>query len=274
MAIIAGGMAACGGAIKQGTETASDSTANSASADTVPAYTVLNLPMVSLENYKTDADGFINLFDGKSLTGWRGYGKDTVPELWTVEDGALKFKGREGANEKKDGGDIVFGHKFKNFELEVEWKVAKGANSGIFYLGQEIKGQPIYISCPEYQVLDNENHPDAKLGENGNRKSASLYDMIPANPQNSKPFGQWNLAKISVQNGKVTHYQNGEKVLEYQLWTPEWTALLQKSKFSKEKWPLAFELLSNCGGAEHEGLIGFQDHGNEVWFRKIRVHIL
>ncbi len=122
----------------------------------------------------------------------------------------------------KDGGDIIFANKkFKNFELAFDWKVDKGANSGVFYLAQEIPNQPIYISAPEYQVLDNENHPDAKLGVDGNRQSASLYDMIPAKPQNSKPFGEWNTAKILVYDGTVAHFQNGTQVVEYHLWDPE-----------------------------------------------------
>ena len=187
-----------------------------------------------------------------------------------------------GEAQKADGGDLIFTHKFKNFELEVEWKVAKGSNSGIFYLGQEVattkdgkqRMEPIYISCPEYQVLDNENHPDAKLGVDGNRKSASLYDMIPAVPQNAKPYGEWNKAKIMVYKGTVVHGQNDQNVLEYHLWTPQWTEMLEKSKFSPEKWPLAFELLNNCGGAQREGYIGFQDHGDDVWFRNIRIKVL
>ena len=147
----------------------------------------------------------------------------------------------------------------------------KGANSGVFYLAQEIPNQPIYISAPEYQVLDNENHPDAKLGVDGNRQSASLYDMIPAKPQNSKPFGEWNTAKILVYDGTVAHFQNGTQVVEYHLWTPKWKEMLDNSKFSKDKWPEAYELLLNCGGENHEGYIGLQDHGNNVWFRNIRV---
>ena len=131
-----------------------------------------------------------------------------------------------------------------------------------------------YISSPEYQVLDNENHPDAKLGVDGNRKSASLYDMIPAVPQNAKPFGEWNKAKIMVYKGTVVHGQNGQNVVEYHLWTPQWTEMLENSKFSSQKWPLAFELLNNCGGENHEGYIGLQDHGDDVWFRNIRVKVL
>lgn len=225
-----------------------------------------------------DGKGYITIFNGQNFDGWRGYGKSYVPSKWKVEDGCITFLGKD-APKNAEGGDIIFAHKFKNFELELEWKVAKGSNSGIFYLAQELtndKGdlESIVVSAPEYQVLDNENHPDAKLGVNGNRKSASLYDLIPARPQNSKPYGQWNKAKIRVENGTVTHYQNGKAVVQYQLWTPEWTQMLQKSKFSESKWPAAFKHFNNCGGDNHEGLIGLQDHGDRVWYRNIRVREL
>ena len=218
----------------------------------------------------------IVLFDGTSLDGWRGYGKDHVPARWTIEDGCLKFAGSGGGEAQTgEGGDIIFAaQKFKNFELELEWKVSKGGNSGIFYLAQEIPGKPIYISAPECQVLDNVNHPDAKLGQDGNRQSSSLYDMIPAKPQNSKPAGEWNKVKILCYKGTVVHYQNDVPVVEYHLWTPQWTEMLQKSKFSEERWPDAFALLNNCGGENHEGYIGFQDHGDDVWFRNIKVKVL
>ncbi len=231
-----------------------------------------------------DADGYITIFDGTSLDGWRGYGKDQVPSRWTIEDGCLKFNGTgTGEGQTGEGGDLIFAHKFKNFEMELEWKISKGGNSGIFYLAQEVTSQdkdgnevlePIYISAPEVQVLDNANHPDAKLGKDNNRQAASLYDMIPAVPQNAKPFGEWNKAKIMVYKGTVVHGQNDENVLEYHLWTKQWTDMLQASKFSEEKWPLAFELLNNCGGDNHEGFIGVQDHGDDVWFRNIRVKVL
>ena len=228
-----------------------------------------------------DDANVVVLFDGTSLDGWRGYGKENVPSRWVIEDGCLKFNGSGGGEAQTgDGGDIIYAaQKFKNFELELEWKVSKGGNSGIFYLAQEVKKEdgtyePIYISAPECQVLDNENHPDARLGKDGNRMSTSLYDMIPAKPQNSKPHGEWNKVKILCYKGTVVHYQNDEPVVEYHLWTPQWTEMLQASKFSEEKWPVAFNLLNNCGGENHEGYIGFQDHGDDVWFRNIKVTIL
>ncbi len=220
-------------------------------------------------------DNVIVLFDGTSMDGWRGYDRADMPGAWTIEDGCLKINGSgRGEAGATNGGDIIFDRKFSNFELTLEWKVGKGSNSGIFYLAQEVPGEPIYISAPEYQVLDNENHPDAKLGVDGNRQSASLYDMIPAKPQNANPFGEWNTAKILVYKGTVAHFQNDVNVLEYHLWTPQWQELLDKSKFSKEKWPVAYDLLLNCGGEEKAGYIGLQDHGDDVWFRNIKVKIL
>ncbi len=250
----------------------------------VPEYTVVKKAVTDISKLPVDKDGYIVLFDGKTFNGWRGYGKDAVGSRWIIEDGCIKFNGSGGGEAQTgEGGDIIFTAPFKNFELQFEWKVSKGGNSGVFYLAQEVttkndKGEeqyePIYISCPEYQVLDNANHPDAKLGKDGNRQSASLYDMIPAVPQNQKPFGEWNQGSIMVYKGTVVHGQNGENVLEYHLWTPQWTQMLQNSKFSEEKWPLAFALLNNCGGENHEGYIGFQDHGDDVWYRNIRIKIL
>lgn len=282
--IFASAFTACTTGANNDKAVGADSTKNT-NAMAVPEYTILEKPSIDLSKFPVDKDGYITIFDGKTFEGWRGYGKDVVPGKWTIDAGAIKFNGTGGGEaQENDGGDIIFNHKFQNFELKLEWKVAKGANSGIFYLAQEIqtkdsntgelKMEPIYISSPEAQVLDNENHPDAKLGKDQNRQSMSLYDMIPAKPQNAKPYGEWNKAKIMVYKGTVVHSQNGENVVEYHLWTPQWKEMLQASKFSQEKWPLAFELLNNCGGANREGFIGLQDHGDDVWFRNIKVKIL
>ena len=243
-----------------------------------PEYTIIEKTQVDLNAFPKDNDGAIILFCGKSLYGWRAYNRDVIPARWIIDEaeGALKLNGSgTGEGQEEDGGDLIFACKFKNFELTVDWKVSKGANSGIFYLAQEIKDQPIFISSPESQVLDNENHPDAKLGVDGNRQSSSLYDMIPAKPQNAKPFGEWNTTKIMVYKGTVVHYQNGEVVLEYHLWTPRWTEMLQNSKFKQGgDFPVAFDLLNNCGGPNHEGYIGLQDHGDDVWFKNIKIKIM
>ena len=277
--LIGGMLASCGGGAKK-----SNATEEAAAPTTTAVSYSKSLKAPETDSLPIDADGYITIFDGKSLDGWRGYGKDKVPSRWIIEDGCLKFCGTgTGEGQTGEGGDLIFAHKFKNFELELEWKISKGGNSGIFYLAQEVTSkdkdgnevlEPIYISAPEFQVLDNANHPDAKLGKDNNRQAASLYDMIPAVPQNAKPFGEWNKAKIMVYKGTVVHGQNDENVLEYHLWTKQWTDMLQASKFSEEKWPLAFELLNNCGGENHEGFIGVQDHGDDVWYRNIRVKVL
>jgi len=241
-----------------------------------PAYVLIERPTVKIEDFPKDEDGYYVIFDGSSFKGWRGYNKDGVPPRWSIDDGALKFSGTGiGEAQEADGGDIIFTAKFKNFELAFDWKVARGSNSGVFYFAQEIKGQPIWFSSPEYQILDNENHIDASQGEDGNRQSASLYDMISAKPQNALPYGEWNTGGIAVFKGAVFHKQNGRTVLEYHAWTPKWNEMITNSKFSpKGEFPLAYRLLINLGGEKREGYIGFQDHSDDVWFKNIRVKIL
>ena len=287
-AALMGGLVACGGGGSKELACPDESvpyvvetTESVVPADTVdnfPEYTILEKTQVDLNVFPKDADGTIILFCGKSLYGWRGYNKDVVPARWTIDEaeGAIKISGSgTGEGQSDEGGDLIFARKFKNFELSVDWKVSKGGNSGIFYLAQEIKDQPIFLSSPESQILDNVNHPDAALGIAGNRQSSSLYDMIAAEPQNANPFGEWNTTKIMVYKGTVVHYQNGEKVLEYHLWTPKWKEMLQDSKFKPGgDFPVAFPLLNNCGGENHEGYIGLQDHGDDIWFKNIKIKIL
>lgn len=206
-------------------------------------------------------EGWVLLFDGKSPDQWRAYGKEHFPTGWEVVDGTIHVIG-SGRGEAGDGGDIISIHKYKNFTLDLEWKVDTGANSGIFYLAQEVEDEPIWKSSPEMQILDNTNHPDAVLGIQGNRQAGALYDLVPAVPQTAKGPGEWNNVRIMVYNGTVVHWMNGEKVLEYHLWTDDWKDMCANSKFKD------YELFVNTA---EEGHIGLQDHGDDVWFRNIKI---
>lgn len=208
-------------------------------------------------------EGWMLLFDGKTSDGWRGYKKDHFPNAWKIEDGTLHCMGSgRGEAGAKDGGDIIYDKEFQNFTLSLEWKISEGGNSGIFYLGQE-ELDFIWKTAPEMQVLDNEKHPDAKLGKDGNRQAGSLYDLIPAKPQNAKPVGEWNKVEITVYKGTVVHKQNGVNVVEYHLWTPEWNELVAGSKFPG--------LNPDWADVASKGYIGLQDHGDDVWFRNIKI---
>lgn len=212
---------------------------------------------------KEKEDGWMLLFDGKTSKGWRGYKKDHFPAGWEVVDGTLHCKGSgRGEAGSQEGGDIIYDKPFSNFRLKLDWKISEGGNSGIFYLGQETMDH-IWETAPEMQVLDNERHPDALLGKDGNRKAGSLYDLIPAKPQNAKPAGAWNSVEIIVYKGTVVHKQNGETVLEYHLWTPEWEKLVKDSKFPG--------LNPDWAKVAASGFIGLQDHGDDVWYRSIKL---
>ncbi|HEX2969590.1 MAG TPA: DUF1080 domain-containing protein [Bacteroidales bacterium] len=214
---------------------------------------------------KEKKDGWVLLFNGKDFTGWRQVNGTGMPKNWVIEDNAMKVFTGEG---KKPGsgadGDIIYGEKkFKNFELSVDWKASKMANSGIFYNVREVPGQPIYYASPEVQVLDNVDATDNKIDSH---LAGSLYDMLPADPKTVKPAGEWNTIVIKLQDGKVTHTQNGVKVVEYTLWTPEWDKMVQNSKFKTFQGFLE--------GISKEGYVGLQDHGYPVWFRNIKIREL
>ena len=153
---------------------------------------------------------------------------------------------------------------YSDFHLKIEWKIEEAGNSGILYLGSEDpKFHAIYETAPEMQVLDNEKHPDAKLGKDGNRQAGSLYDLIPAVPQNSKGAGVWNSAEIIVKDKHVKHIQNGVVVVEYEYGTEAWNELVAGSKFPS--------LNPDWARLQDAGYIGLQDHGNNVWYRNIKI---
>lgn len=218
---------------------------------------------INVLSKKEKAEGWQLLFDGTNTSQWRGYMKDSFPSRgWEVIDGTIHCKSSSKGEAGGRGGDIITTKKFKNFELYLEWKISSGGNSGIFILGQEVEGQPIWKSSPEMQILDNEKHPDAKLGKDNNRQAGSLYDMIPANPQNAKAAGEWNKVRITVYQGTVVFNQNGANVVEFHIWTDDWKQLVANSKFK------SYETFINPA---EEGHIGLQDHGNDVWFRNIKI---
>ncbi|MDR1500839.1 MAG: DUF1080 domain-containing protein, partial [Prevotella sp.] len=204
---------------------------------------------------KEAKEGWALLWDGKTTNGWRGAKISNFPEKgWVVDNGILKVL-KSGGGESTNGGDIVTTRKYKNFILSVDFKITEGANSGIkYFVNPDLnKGEGSAIGC-EFQILDDDKHPDAKLGVRGNRKLGSLYDLIPA-PEN-KPFNKkdFNTAVVVVKGNKVEHWLNGVKILEYERNNDMWKALVNYSKY--RDWP-------NFGNTA-EGNILLLDHGVEV----------
>ncbi|KAA6317598.1 hypothetical protein EZS27_032269 [termite gut metagenome] len=207
-------------------------------------------------------EGWALLWDGKTTDGWRGAKLSSFPQNgWTIENGILKVI-KSGGKESAHGGDIVTLQTYRNFILKVDFKITEGANSGIkYFVDPDMnKSGGSAIGC-EYQLLDDDNHPDAKLGVAGNRTLGSLYDLIPA--PKDKPFkkNEFNTAMIVVKENKVEHWLNDVKLLEYERNNQMWNALVAYSKF--RNWP-------NFGNAS-EGNILLQDHGDEVWFKNIKI---
>jgi hypothetical protein len=209
--------------------------------------------------------GWKLLFDGRTLSGWRGAFMDSLPERgWEVRDGTLIVQ-ESGGGEAAFGGDIVTIDEYSNFELTVDFKLTEGANSGIKYFVIEAEpGTPGSAKGLEYQLLDDARHPDANLGLRGNRTCASLYDLIPAEHKKMNPAGAWNTARILVKGPHVEHWLNGEKVLEFERGGSEFFAHKAQSKFKDIP-----------GFGEYpSGHILLQDHGNRVYFRNIKIRVL
>ncbi|PWK78990.1 uncharacterized protein DUF1080 [Mucilaginibacter oryzae] len=227
---------------------------------------VVNLTPNSLTAAEKAA-GWKLLYDGKTSTGWRGATLKGFPDKgWEYADGTMHVLASAG-QEESGGGDIVTNDNYSAFDLSFEFKLTPGANSGVKYfvtLSEVTKGSAIGL---EYQVLDDKLHPDAKLGRDGDRTLASLYDLIKANKQERfvHPIGAWNTGRIVVYpNNHVEHYLNGIKVLEYDRGSQAYRDLVAISKY---------KIWKNFGEAA-EGHLLLQDHGNEVFFRSIKVRNL
>ena len=201
------------------------------------------------------ADQWQTLFDGKSLSAFRCYNKPDIPSgIWSIEpDGSLKT-----VPGVKDGCDLITRDKYKDFEFEVEWKVPAKGNSGIVYRVVEQEGKPSWNSGPEMQVLDDTGHRD---GLNATRSAGALYDLVAPKGQTVNPAGQWNKARIVMKGNHVEHWLNDKKIVEYEWGSPEIQKAVAASKF--KDMPLFMKAT--------EGHVAIQHHGEEAWFRNIRV---
>jgi len=226
-------------------------------------------PVVTKNNLigKEAEEGWKMLWDGKTTQGWRGARLDNFPETgWEISDGLLSVLGSE-SDGSKGGGDIVTKDQYSDFELKLDFKLTKGANSGIkYYVDTELNKGPGSSVGLEFQILDDERHLDAKLGNHkGSRTVGSLYDLIQADTAKVvHPIGEWNQARIVAKNNHVEHWLNGRKVLEYERKSAAYLQLVKESKYVK--WP-------NFGEAD-QGRILLQDHGDFVTFRNIKIRSL
>lgn len=216
-----------------------------------------------------EANGWRLLFDGQSLDGWRGLGRDDIPEgHWQIEDGTIRKIASGDVPTAADGqplegGDIMTNEVFGDFEFAFEWKVAPGANSGVKYnVDEELSTahDPRYAALGfEYQVLDDDLHPDAEIPSH---RAAGLYDMIvPADNKRLRPVGEWNESRIIFRGMHGEHWLNGEKVVDYDIDSPRFDSLLAASKYAEIE-----------GFADRrEGHVVLQDHSDDVWFRNLKI---
>ncbi len=203
-------------------------------------------------------DHWRTLFDGSSTEHFRGLNREAFPQTnWSIQDGALYH------DEKWGGGDIITKKQYGSFDLRWEWKIAEGGNSGVkYFVGENGDAKNIYALGPEYQLLDDDKHKDGLIKKH---RTGDLYDLIEANDKKKvMPVGEWNTSRILVQGNHVEHWLNGEKVVAYELESDAFKALVDKSKYR-----------NNAQFAKtRPGFIAFQDHGDKVWFREVRIREL
>lgn len=207
---------------------------------------------------------WIPLFDGESTRGWHRYGGEPVGRAWQVEDGMLFLDASNKADwQTSDGGDIVTDQEFDDFHLQLEWRISEGGNSGVMFYVQEdtSRYEHSWHTGPEMQILDNDGHPDAKIVTH---RAGDLYDLITAKPETVKKPGEWNLAEIISEGGNLTFRLNGTDVVQTTMWNDAWRQMVANSKFKDMK----------DFGTYKSGKIALQDHGDNVWFRNIRIRRL
>jgi len=204
--------------------------------------------------------GWTLLFDGETTAGWRNYGADKIGSAWKVVDGSLHLDPSvKDGWQTVGGGDIITEREFENYELAFDWKVAPGGNSGLIYgVVESAENTYVWNSGPEYQLLDNPGHPDGVIKTH---RAGDLYDFISSRFVAVNAGGEWNRTRLLVNNGKVEHWLNGYKVVEYDQASPEWETMIANSKFKDMP---GF-------GQSRRGHIALQDHGDPVWFKNIRI---
>lgn len=205
-------------------------------------------------------EGWKLLFDGKTANGWRKFKSDKVPAAWTINNEAISFDpSKKIKGQPETGGDLVTDAEFENYELSLEWKIQACGNSGVIFNVQEGETHDaVWKTGPEMQVLDNTCHPDAKISKH---RAGDLYDLISCNRETVKPAGQWNLAKIISNQGRYEFWLNGVKTVEFVMNNPEWELLVATSKFKDMP----------DFGKFTKGHIALQDHGDQVWYRNIKI---
>ena len=220
--------------------------------------------MNSSDQTRYEKGGWISLFNGKTTKGWHSYGKSTPGRSWIVDHGTLHLDASNKSGwQVSDGGDICTEMEFENYDLQVEWKISKNGNSGIIFNVHEdtSKFQYCWMTGPEMQVLDNDGHSDGKIPKH---RAGDLYDLIKCKKETVKPVGEWNKAEIIADKGSLKLFLNGTLVVETTMWDDNWRKMIASSKF--KAWP-GF-------GTFKKGRIALQDHGNDVWFRNIRIRKL
>lgn len=221
----------------------------------------------SIENKLTDEekkDGWQLLFDGATTNGWHEYGPAPSSGLWKVDNGNLFFDGKQKADNKVQGDhSIVTDGDYTNFDLKLEWKVDTGSNSGVmFYVVEDsAKYKRPYHTGPEMQVLDNERHADAKIPKH---RAGDLYDLISVSKETVKPALEWNQVEIKSLNGQLDFYLNGTNVVSTKMWDDNWKKMIANSKFKDMPGFGTFKTGKLC----------LQDHGNNVWYRNIKIKAL
>lgn len=203
--------------------------------------------------------GWTLLFDGTTTNGWHSYGKTNLGEAWSVQDGTLHLGPHEG---EEAGGDATTAEEYGDFELKLDWKISLNGNSGVIFLVNESpEYKRSYLTGPEMQVLDNNGHPDAKIIKH---RAGDLYDLITSKPENVKSPGEWNSITIKFHKGKLELWQNGAKVVSTTVGDDAWNQMVANSKFKN---------MPGFAKAK-QGRIALQDHGNEVWFKNIKIRKL